>query len=140
MIVVALIGLLAVIAIPSFIRSRRESLITVHAQSLRLAADAFSLRAVERGTYPDDVSRSVVPAGMAEYMPKRMVWTERTPLGGAWDWDRDVFGFSAGVSTVGNDLAPADFLMLDKKIDDGDLNGGAFRMTAEKRFTWVIEE
>jgi len=134
MVVVAIVGLVASIAIPSLIKARRESRISAFANDLRLALDAFELYAIERGGYPADVSRGVVPPGMAEYLPK-MDWTAATPLGGNWDWERNAVGISAGISAVGNDLSSADFRDVDRKIDDGNLSTGRFRHLGGSRYT-----
>ena len=137
MVVVAIVGLVASIAIPSLVKARRESRISAFANDLRLALDAFELYAIERGGYPADVNRGVVPPGMAEYLPD-MDWTAATPLGGNWDWERNAVGISAGISAVGNDLVAEDFLDVDRKIDDGNLSTGRFRDLGGKRYAYVI--
>jgi len=138
MIVVLIVGVLAAIAVPAFQSARRRSRVSAYANDLRLAVDAFQLYAMDHGDYPADSWPGVIPAGMDEYLP-RMDWTEQTPLGGHWDWERNAVGISAGVSAFGSGVSMDDFLEVDKRIDDGDLTSGRFRRIAARRYTYVIE-
>ncbi len=138
MIVAAIIGLLSAFAIPSFQRVRWNSRVSAVAHDIRLAVDAFELYAIQEGNYPADVNRGIVPAGMKPFLPRSLRWTEPTAVGGAWDWDRNVFGFSAGVSIVGNALSDEIMRALDKLIDDGNLATGNFKKTANDRYTYII--
>jgi prepilin-type N-terminal cleavage/methylation domain-containing protein len=139
MIVVGIIGLVAMIAIPSMSKVRKEGRIAAYANDMRLASDAFEFYAMEHGDYPPDAMRGVPPPGMAAYLPK-MDWTGPTPLGGRWDWERRTLGIGAGISDVGTDLRQEDFRAVDRKIDDGNLLTGRFRQIAMDRFTYVIED
>ena len=126
MIVVAIIGLLAIIAIPNFIKVRKTALHTAFANDIRIACDAFVLRCAETGKYPPDRTPGQMPAGMEPYLAK-MKWTKDTPIGGRWDWDNGQFGFKAGVSVYMPDATAEEMREIDKKIDDGDLGSGSFR-------------
>ncbi len=139
MIVVAIIALLAVIALPSFLRAREQTRKTQFVNSLRVARDAADLFVTEHNGYPSDVTRGVLPAGMATYFNGHFDWTAPTPVGGRWDWDYKVFGFTAGVSVVSPDESPEEMVKIDAMIDDGDLTTGAFRQTAGGRYTWILE-
>ena len=139
MIVVGIIGLLAALAIPAFQRARTDSQVTVFVNNLQKAADSFELYAMEHGDYPPDASRGVVPAGMAPYLPK-MDWTAPTPLGGVWDWEKDVLGIHAGISVVQSSATTGTFQAVDARIDDGNLATGRFRVIQADRCTYVIAE
>ena len=80
-IVAVIIGLLAMIAIPSFLKARQDSRVAAYANDLRLVMDAVEMYAMRYGDYPADASRGVKPSGMAAYLP-RMNWAGSTPLGG----------------------------------------------------------
>src|ERR1700736_516176 len=95
MIVVSIIALLAVMAVPSFLRARQRSQNAKFVNALRIASGAFETYAAENNGYPPDVSRATVPAGMATYFGPMLDWTKPTPIGGNWDWDYKVFGFTA---------------------------------------------
>jgi prepilin-type N-terminal cleavage/methylation domain-containing protein len=67
MIVVAIIGLLAAIAIPSFLKARTQSQITAVANDLRVFGDAFETYCMIVGEFPAD-THNTVPPGMEEYI------------------------------------------------------------------------
>src|SRR6202011_851330 len=140
MIVVAIIALLAMIAIPSFLRARERTRRTVFINALRVARDACDTFVIEHNGWPPDVNRGTLPAGMATYFNAHFDWTKPTPIGGRWDWDYKVFGFTAGVSVVDPNETPEDMAAVDAMIDDGDLSSGSFRETADGRYTWILED
>ena len=129
MIVVAVVGLLAAIAIPSFVRARERSLNVRFAADLQVAKAAFTEYSVEHGKYPPDTQPGVVPEGMADYL-RRIAWTEPTTIGGQWDWDNSQFGFKAGVSVYSPTASIGQMLRIDKIIDDGNLATGEFQSRA----------
>jgi prepilin-type N-terminal cleavage/methylation domain-containing protein len=139
MIVVSIIALLALMALPSFQRAREKAQNAKLINGLRVASDAFQMYAADHNAYPPDVNRGVVPSGMALYFGANFDFTARTPIGGNWDWDYLQFGFTAGVSVVGSGATTARMTEIDSKLDDGDLNTGAFRNTAADRYTYIIE-
>ena len=137
MIVVAIIGLLAAITIPSFIKARKKTLNTIFINDLRVACDAFNLYAIEKGRYPPDVTPSVMPAGMAEYLAKTD-WGKRTPIGGQWDWDYRQFGSKAGVSVYMPDRTSVEMEEIDLMVDDGNLGTGIFQSRSQG-YIMIIE-
>lgn len=136
MVVVAIIGILATVAIPAFLKAREESRINALANDLRIAADAFEMSAMFTGDYPPDANRGVIPVGMADYLAK-MRWTAKTPLGGRWDWERNAVGIQAGISVVESQASASAFLTLDARIDDGNLATGNFVLNND-RYTYVM--
>jgi type II secretory pathway pseudopilin PulG len=139
MIVVSVIALLAMIAVPSFLRAREQARGAKFVNAVRIASGAFEVYAAEHNGYPADVSRGIVPAGMDTYFSKTFDWTKPTPLGGNWDWDFNVFGFTAAVSAVGTNATTAQMLEIDGKIDNGDLSTGAFRDEGSGRYSYILE-
>jgi prepilin-type N-terminal cleavage/methylation domain-containing protein len=138
MIVVAVIGLLAAIAIPSFVRARERSLNVRFAADLQVAKAAFTEYSMEHGKYPPDTQPGVVPEGMVDYL-RRIEWTKPTTLGGSWDWDNGQFGFKAGVSVYSPTASSGQMLRIDKIIDDGNLATGEFRSRANG-YIGIIED
>ncbi len=137
MIVVAIIGLLAVIALPSLIRARQDTQRNAFINDLRIARDAFELFAINRGYFPEDRWPGIIPDGMDEYLTK-FRWDEPTPIGGYWDWDNGQFGFRAGISVFQPDRTPAEMREIDRRIDDGNLSTGAFRQR-NSGYIWILE-
>jgi prepilin-type N-terminal cleavage/methylation domain-containing protein len=140
MIVVSIIALLALMALPSFLRAREHARAAKFMNGVRIATDAFQMYATENNAYPADVNRAVVPAGMALYFGPTLDWRKPTPIGGNWDWDYHVFGFTAGVSVVGSSADVTQMTDIDGKLDDGNLSTGAFKGTAADRYTAIIEQ
>ncbi len=139
MIVVAIVGILAAIALPSFLRARQRAQQVKFINALRIASSAFELYAVENNGFPPDATRGVLPSGMETYLGPKLNWTTATPIGGNWDWDFNQFGFRAGVSVVGATATAEQMLEIDRQIDDGDLSAGHFQDRGGQRFTDVIE-
>jgi prepilin-type N-terminal cleavage/methylation domain-containing protein len=126
MVVVAVIGLLAAIALPAFAKVRSSSQNSCFVASLRTAKGAFVQYSFEHGRYPPDVTPGIVPPGMADYLGS-FAWTQPTSLGGQWDWDDGQFGFRAGVSVYQPSAPIEQMKKIDQMIDDGNLASGGFQ-------------
>lgn len=108
------------------------------ADDLRAAAAAFQAHLREQGTAPADTNPGVVPPGMARYLAS-VDWTAPTPAGGYYRWVNLATG-EAGAPVAGMiaitafprspplTLGPADWLEIDRRIDDGNLATGSFRL------------
>ena len=140
MIVVAIIALLAVVAMPSFLRARERSQNSKFMNALRVATDAIELYASENpGRYPADQMPGVVPPELASYLDATLDWTARTPIGGQWDWDFNVFSVKAAVAVVGPNASIERMREIDTQFDDGDLTTGRFRTIVGGHYSCVIE-
>jgi len=133
MIVVAIIGLLVVLAIPNFVKQRMRTQDTAFLNDLRVLSAAFEQYAIERGDYPPDTGPGSEPAGFSEYMPSHIHWGEEPRIGGNWEWDRakdrasKIFGVYAGLSVVAPQRTSSQMADIDAEMDDGDLDTGRFR-------------
>ena len=142
MIVVAIIGLLAAIAVPGFLRARRRSRVTKVANDLRVFSEAFQIYCLEYGQYPPD-THNVLPAGMEEYI-KQKNW-DADVWGGHYNWEGPSWGQGgsypyAGISLFETTATQETLRELDSMVDDGDLAVGKFRLTPNGRYTYIIEE
>jgi len=138
MVVVAVIGLLTAIAIPTFVHARENSRNSVYVANLRTAAAAFVNYATDNKTYPPAATSGAVPAGMETYLAN-FRWTDQTPIGGNWTWDFGVNGYTAGIAVTGPTVPLPQIQNIDRIIDDGDLATGQFR-SRPGGFVYVIEE
>ncbi|MBA4386502.1 MAG: hypothetical protein C0404_00895 [Verrucomicrobia bacterium] len=139
MIVVAIIGLLATIAIPSFMKARHTSLKNAYLNDVRIAASAFQQYNLDHnGRYPANTSPGVMPPAMREYLTK-FPWTTKATIGGTWDWDYNTNpSFLAGVSVRNVSWSDTEMQEIDRDIDDGALTSGVFRKF-NADFTYIIE-
>lgn len=134
MIVVAIIGLLAALAIPAYLSTRDRSLATAVANNIRTYNNAFQIYATEHGTWPPDANSGIIPAGMEGELPK---FTEETAVGGKYDWEYMTMNVTAGISIVGSNLDARLAGKIDEVLDDGDLSTGQF-IANGNRYTYVL--
>ena len=139
MVVLGIVSLLAVLALPGFLRARERTQSTKFINALRVASNAFDTYAIEHNSYPADANRGIVPPGMSPYFGPTFDWTKPTPIGGQWDWDKDVFGFKAGVSVVSPGASLQQLKGIDAVIDDGDLSTGHFQDKTNGRYSCILE-
>ena len=140
MIVIAIIGILAAIAIPNFINYRRKAEIASAASDFKYFEMGFIAYAVDEGNFPSD-SHIVLPdlPTMADYINPD-VWGKTTPLGGTYNWEGPDSYPYAGISIFEATGPQEDLELLDTMLDDGDLSQGKFRQTPNGRYTYIIEE
>lgn len=125
MIVVAILALLLAIAVPGFMRARAAAMNSRYGNDIRVVSTAFIQYSFDNRNYPPDVTPSVMPAGMDEYLQK-VPWFKKDALGGQWDWDYQQFGIKAGVSTFQPTASVTQLQSYDAMFDDGDLETGNF--------------
>jgi len=136
LLVVAVIGVLTLIAIPLFVKAREHSRSAVCVANLRAASGAFITFAADNKIYPPVVGPGVVPPGMETYLAN-FPWTKPTPIGGSWAWDDT--GYKAGV-VVNSPTAPIQQIQeIDRTLDDGNLATGQFRV-CPNGYAFVIED
>lgn len=139
MIVVAVIGLLAAIAIPGLVRARTVSSGVRVANDLRVFGGAFALYAIDYGQYPPD-SNEVLPSvpGIEEYIDP-VVFNAPTAIGGRFNWEGPDYYPYAGVAVSGAFMSASELTRIDKTVDDGNLSTGRYQRPANGRFTYIIE-
>jgi prepilin-type N-terminal cleavage/methylation domain-containing protein len=140
MIVIAIIGILAAIAIPNFIVYRKKAKIAAVATNLKNFETGFMVYAIHEGQFPVD-SHIVLPdlPKMANYIDPAD-WGKPTPLGGTYNWEGPDFYPYAGIAVFEPTASQEDLRLLDSMLDDGDLSQGKFRQTPNGRYTYIIDE
>jgi prepilin-type N-terminal cleavage/methylation domain-containing protein len=134
MVVVVIIGLLAAIAIPAFMRSRERSQAARLINDFRQFDSAFQRFELETGGLPPlATAGGVIPAGMAGYLPT--AYTQPSPVGGLYVWS----GPSAHVVLVNSNATDSMMLLVDKALDDGDLTTGAFVKVGATAYGYGIQ-
>ena len=129
MLVVAIIGLLAVLAIPAFAKARRNSRISAQKNDLRILADAFELYAMEQGNFPAATwFPGVLPPGMSTYI-KMKIWTRTAPCGGNYAWKQNVTvpGVVRYYISLSGNVDQSLWDEMDQEMDDGNPATGKMR-------------
>ena len=140
MIVVAIIGLLAAIAMPAYRDYVDRSRLAEVAVRLGHWGKQFALWASVEGRYPND-SHIVLPAEAKDDLSiDDATWLATTELGGNWNWEGPDSYPYAGIAIVGATEPERKIRMFDKIIDDGDLTKGRFRKTPNGRYTYILSE
>ena len=140
MVVIAIIGIIAAIAIPNFISYRKKAKIAKVVSNFKYFEKGFIAYAIDEGDFPND-SHIVLPdlPKMEQYISST-VWNQARPLGGTYNWEGPDNYPYAGISIFGATAPQKDLRLLDSLIDDGDLTQGKFRQTPNGRYTYVIAE
>jgi prepilin-type N-terminal cleavage/methylation domain-containing protein len=139
MVAVVIIGLLAALAVPAIKRVQHRSQNSRFVSDLRIFAQAFETYALKKGAWPADADRGVVPPNMSGEL-RDEDWTSRNSLGGLWDWDYKVNGYTATISTVEVTVGDEGMSEIDAMIDDGNLATGNFVETATGRYSYVLQK
>ena len=140
MIVVAIIGLLAALAIPGYLRVQRRSQNSRAVNDFRVFSAAFESYATQNGAWPANATPGQVPAGINSNDFKVSVWQSPTSIGGQWNWDLNIVaGVEAGVSISNFTCSDAQLQEIDAMIDDGDLSTGLFQKVGPNRVTYILQ-
>jgi len=126
MIVVAIIGLLAVLAIPAFAKARRNSRISAQMNDLRILGDAFELYAMEQGNFPPATwVPGLLPLSMNGYVQIK-IWSQIAPCGGSYAWKQNTTATGVVryyISLSGN-VDQDIWDQMDQEMDDGNPGTG----------------
>ena len=142
MVVVVIIGLLAAMAIPAFQRIRRSSQNSRIINDFRIFAQAFEIYNTQNGTWPNNASPGQIPSAPVPMAGdfKAAAWQSTTAIGGQWNWDKNIAGFTAGVSISSFTCDDAQLAEIDAKLDDGDLTTGNFQKVQPTRVMLILEQ
>jgi prepilin-type N-terminal cleavage/methylation domain-containing protein len=147
-VVVFIISVLAAVAVPALKKANLEARSAAVANDFRVFSGAFQAYTHEHGDWPPgDGTPGAFPTGMEGYLGQTS-WQRITPIGGYYTWDpnstqqgeryRAVIVIApANGQTVTADLAQ--LLDLDRRIDDGDLDTGTFRLGFRNYPVFVLE-
>jgi prepilin-type N-terminal cleavage/methylation domain-containing protein len=138
LVVIAILGILAGISL-SMLRDYRERAgVAATATEIKLFSSAFVAYHIDHEEFPPDTHGNL-PAGMEKFIANHL-WTEATPLGGQYNWEGPDNYSYAGISIFNHTASQRAILILDRMLDNGDVNTGKFRVMSNGRPTYVIEE
>lgn len=151
MVVIAILGILAAIAVPNYIRYRKKAQISEIASNLKNFKTGFIAYAVDTGDFPDDSHTDTGPYGLPNTEIEDYImlheWVTPTALGGRYNWEGantywptypNGSGY-IGISIDGATAPQKDLRFLDGLLDDGNLLTGTFRKIGS-RYTLIIDE
>ena len=137
MVVVLIIGILSVMAWPSFQRVQRETAAVRISNDFRVYSATFETHAMEQGQWaPDGVSNDL-PDSVKSYFTNSN-WTMTPPTGGYWDWEKDQYNLTAAVALVPQNDNTELFIKIDRILDDGNLTTGNF-IKLPSRYLFILE-
>ena len=146
MIVVSIIGMLAAIAVPAFLKSRARAKATRCVSNLRVYLDGLKQYNLDYGEYPSQLMSGlgVLPVGMDDYLDPDD-FAGDTACGGQWRWMNNNVGLFAPYYLVqivdgayaGKSSPDVELLrQIDSMMDDGtDDGGGGYRVRGFSRAT-----
>jgi prepilin-type N-terminal cleavage/methylation domain-containing protein len=121
MVVVVIIGLLAALGVPAFMRAQQRSQAARLANDFRQFDAAFQRYLMENGTAPATAGVGVIPTGMAGFLPD--AYTKASPMGGGYLWSGPS---SSNVVLIGSTANDTVMQLVDTALDDGNLTTGNF--------------
>lgn len=124
MIVVAIIGILAALAVPAFRKIQQNSRASAIANDFRVFSEAFLNYNLENGNWPNsDWAEGSYPNNMQSYLSAH--WLEPSVAGGYYVFHIDEgAGVPAMVLLSNNGMAEDLMKRVDNILDDGNLNTG----------------
>lgn len=147
-VVVFIIGLIAVIAVPQIKKSIMAARSEATINDLRVFTQAFQHYLQEKGDWPATQNNpGEIPAGMETYLSKTS-WTRVTPIGGYYIWQNQTrqggqkIQASIAINSSGDSVVTSDQLQLedvDRRVDDGNLSTGSFRLGFGNEPVFIIE-
>lgn len=140
LVAIVVIGVIASIAIPTFQKYVHHSKATTFANDIRILASAGDQYALESGWWVDGADSGQFPPELEGYVSQRK-FELGSSLGGVWDFEQDgVGGFTSAVGVVDPIEKDELFVMVDKRIDDGNLSTGLFQKAGANSYYFVIAD
>jgi type IV pilus assembly protein PilA len=137
MVVMTIVGILAMIAVPNYVRYQRTARAGATIAELKAFSQGFIAFSVGHGGFPAE-TEGALPAGMATYLDPA-TWGRETPLGGHYEWEGpDAFPYAGIAITPPDALSPREIEIIDRNLDDGNLATGTFRLGTTGRPTYVL--
>lgn len=146
--VVFIISAIAALAVPALKQVSLEARSVTVANDLRVFSGAFQAYVHDRGDWPAaSDGTGTFPPGMDGYLSQTN-WERLTPIGGRYTWNPNSlqqgerYRAVIVIATVDEDKVTTDRRQLedlDRRLDDGDLTTGVFRLGYRNFPTFVLE-
>lgn len=140
LVTITIIGVFASIALPSFQKYLHHSKAATFVNDIRILANAGDQYALESGWWVDDSASGVFPPELEGYVSQKK-FELGSSLGGVWDFEQDDLGNFTSAVGVHKPIEKEElFVLVDKRIDDGNLSTGLFQKVAGDRYYYVIAD
>jgi len=146
MIVVMILGILATLVMPAVADFEEQATQTAFTSDVLTYASAANLYRLETGDYLEDSGSGEFPDGFEDYV-NRDQWTDGTPIGGVWDFERNSFGVASAFGVhfhrpkINGAIQDDAYMQaIDQRIDDGSLRTGRFRKIDVDRYYFILQE
>lgn len=148
MVVVTIISFLAAMSLPAAKRAGQSAKAAAVVNDLRVFSLAFGGYAQQANSYPPEVAVGVFPPAMAGSVLGQSAWLRKTPIGGNYNWDNNRTHGSItpkaaiSINTNRTNRVTTDrtqLLMIDRRLDDGNLNTGNFFLGASSEPVYILE-
>lgn len=140
-VVVVIIGILGAIAVPRLWRGSEGARINAFIAELNTLATAIDLYQSENRSMPSDSDTGKMPSELTPYL-RTNSWEGQTPIGGQWDIEsNDIGGIALAVGVHFKNVKPDEeaAAQVDKVMDDGNLDTGAFQKIGPGRYYLILE-
>ena len=146
MVVVVIIGLLAAMGLPAFRRVTMRSKASAVQHDLGAFSTAFITYNLQNGRWPADAAAGQIPPELQNALTNN--FTLKSPIGGVYKWNFDVSadGVTAKAAILiesesGNPVSDDEELraLIDRQMDDGDLNAGNIQVGSTNSLVYIIE-
>jgi type IV pilus assembly protein PilA len=121
MVVITVIGILALLGVPSIILAAHRAEATATANDVRTFTDAIELYATAEGAYPQKMTYNQMPDSISEFLP--YTWKD-----GSYNWFYVNDHNYTYVYVYNLNFTPEQAVRIDSIIDDGNIGTGQIRM------------
>lgn len=121
MVVTTVIGILALLAVPSIWDAAQRAEATATANDIRVFTNAIEFYSTTEGGYPSQMTSREIPESIGDYLPG--TWTD-----GTYNWFYVNTSDLIYVYVYNLGFTPEQAVRIDSIIDDGNIGSGKIRM------------
>ena len=117
----SILGLLTVVAFPSYLDKKAQETATELAEQFRTYGTDFQTYRIQCGHWPPDQATGKKPMGMEDLLNG---FTNESTTGGQWDWQAGTASTGAAIDLIGSSASKRVMNRLDQLLDDGNPESG----------------
>ena len=140
LVVIAVIGIIAAIAVPFIGSIREQARINATVADFKTFRTAIVTYAALEHGYPADTHETLPGGAAMEALLPATSFEKEAPISGRDNWEGPEAYTYAGVSLTTTNATLSELRGIDSILDDGDLSTGYFRFTKNGRYTYIFED